>query len=180
MDKSVIIRRAFDNDAETLGVVGPAAYAAAYHYLWSDVVALTHQLNTFSKSAFLALLQRPDSRVWVAEIEGEIVGFLTMLINSKNPITHDTGGAEISRVYLLPGCQKMGIGQQLLNTAQEYAKKIELTHMWLDVMASATAARSAYCKWGFSDMGRKKFSRRVKEDLSEMVVMGLKLNAKDL
>ncbi|MBN5321902.1 hypothetical protein JY479_18030 [Serratia marcescens] len=67
-----------------------------------------------------------------------------------------------------------------MNTAQEYAKKIELTHMWLDVMASATTARSAYCKWGFSEMGCKKFSRRVKEDLSEMVVMGLKLNAKDL
>jgi ribosomal protein S18 acetylase RimI-like enzyme len=51
----------------------------------------------------------------------------------------------------------MGIGLQLLNTAQEYANKHELKHMWLDVMESAVAARSAYCKWGFSEVGRKNF-----------------------
>ncbi|MEL5576499.1 GNAT family N-acetyltransferase [Serratia marcescens] len=106
------------DDAETLGVIAPATYAAAYHYLWSDCIALTHQLDTFSKSAFLLLLQRADSRVWVAEIAGKIIGFLTMLINSKNPITHDASGAEISRIYLLPGTQKIGIGLQLLNVAQ--------------------------------------------------------------
>lgn len=56
MSKLVTIRRASGCDAEALGVVGPAAYAATYHYLWNDCVALAHQLNTFSKSAFLALL----------------------------------------------------------------------------------------------------------------------------
>ena len=34
------VRRATVDDAEALGVIGPAAYAAAYHYLWSDCVAL--------------------------------------------------------------------------------------------------------------------------------------------
>lgn len=178
MGKLVMIRRATVHDADKLGVVGPAAYAATYHYLWSDCVALAHQLDTFSKSAFLTLLQREESSVWVAEIAGEIVGFLAMLINSKNPITHDTSGAEISRIYLLPGSQKMGIGKQLLNAAQEYANKLKLTHMWLDVMESATAARGAYCKWGFSEIGCKKFSRQVKENFSNMLVLSIILNTK--
>ena len=164
------------HDAETLGVVGPAAYAATYHYLWSDCVALAHQLDTFSKSAFLVLLQRDESRVWIAEIAGKVVGFLTMLINSENPITHDTGGAEISGIYLLPGSQKMGIGMQLLNVAKEHAIELELTHMWLDVMESATEARNAYYKWGFSEIGRKDFPRQVKADLSKMIVLSIRLN----
>lgn len=178
MSKLVTIRRASGCDVEKLGVVGPAAYAATYHYLWNDCVALAHQLNTFSKSAFLALLQRPDTRVWVGEIAGEIVGFLTMIVNSKNPITHDTSGAEIPRIYLLPGSQKMGIGKQLLNAAQEHALELKLTHMWLDVMESATAARNAYYKWGFSEIGRKDFPHKVKADLSKMIVLTIKLNAK--
>ncbi len=178
LNRLVTIRRASAHDAETLGVVGPAAYAAAYHYLWSDCVALAHQLDTFSKSAFLVLLQRDNSRVWVAEISGKIVGFLTMLINSENPVTHDISGAEISRIYLLPGSQKMGIGMQLLNAAQEHASELELTHMWLDVMESATAARNAYYKWGFSDIGSKDFPRQVKADLSKMIVLSIRLNAK--
>ena len=178
MSKLVTIRKASGGDAETLGVVGPAAYAATYHYLWNDCVALARQLNTFSKSAFLALLQRPATRGWVAEIAGEIVGFLTMIVNSKNPITHDTSGAEIPRIYLLPGSQKMGIGMQLLNTAQEHAIELKLTHMWLDVMESATAARNAYYKWGFSEIGRKDFPHKVKADLSKMIVLSIKLDAK--
>ena len=32
---------------------------------------------------------------------------------------------------------------QLLNIAQEHAIELKLTHMWLDVMESATAARNA-------------------------------------
>lgn len=82
MNKLVTIRRASAHDAETLGVIGPAAYATTYHYLSSDSITLIHQLDTFSKSVFLVLLQRDDSRVWAAEKSRKIIGFLTMLISS--------------------------------------------------------------------------------------------------
>lgn len=179
LNKLTTIRRASEHDAETLGVIGPAAYAAAYHYLWNDCVALAHQLDTFSKSAFLELLQRDNTRIWVAEIAGKMVGFLIMIINSENPITHHRDGAEISRIYLLPGSQKKGIGRQLLNIAREHASKLELTHIWLDVMESATSARNAYHEWGFSEIGYKYFPRQVKADLSKMIILGIKLDSHD-
>ncbi|EKT4505027.1 GNAT family N-acetyltransferase [Pseudomonas putida] len=165
------VRRATVDDAEALGVIGPAAYAAAYHYLWSDCVALAQQLDTFSSSAFLRLLQRADSRLWVAEVDGVVVGFLTMIVDSSNPVTHEDGGAEISRIYLLPGSQKRGLGLRLLNAAMAHANELGLTHVWLDVMASATNARSAYLKWGFKEIGEKDFSRKVKAEHSQMVVL---------
>jgi len=179
VDGVVKIRRARVDDAKALGVIGPAAYAAAYHYLWSDCVALAQQLDTFSTSAFLILLRRTDTRLWVAEVSGVVVGFLTMTVESRNPITHEGRGAEISRIYLLPGSQKSGLGFRLLSAAVEHANELGLTHVWLDVMASAVNARNAYLRWGFSEIGSKEFSRQVKLEYSQMIVlrMGLRICA---
>lgn len=175
MDEFVKIRRASLSDAESLGVIGPAAYSAIYHYLWDDCVALAHQLNTFSTQSFLTLLQKADTKVWVAEAQGVIIGFLIMIMHSKNPITYENAGAEISRIYLLPGSQKMGIGFQLMSMAREYANKLNLTHMWLDVMSSAKHARKAYSKWGFIEIGTKVFPRSVKFEYSQMAVLRMSL-----
>ena len=78
MDGVVKIRRACVDDAEVLGVIGPAAYAASYHYLWNDCVALANQLDTFSTSAFLMLLRQAESRLWVAEVAAVSYTHLTL------------------------------------------------------------------------------------------------------
>jgi hypothetical protein len=38
-------------------------------------------------------------------------------------------------------------------------------------MASATAARRAYAKWGFREIGGRQFEKPVKAGLSEMIVL---------
>ena len=75
-----LIRRAVPSDAEKLGVIGPAAYSSAYSYLWNNSVELAKHLDTFSAAAFAELLSRPNARVWVAQIDGSLVGFLSMIV----------------------------------------------------------------------------------------------------
>ncbi len=86
------IRRATAADVGELGYVGPAAYAAEYAYLWDDSAALARQLATFSSDAFSQLLERPEARVWVAQVDEAIVGFLTMIIGAVDPIRSKPGG----------------------------------------------------------------------------------------
>ena len=57
------INRATEADASDLGIIGPAAYAAAYHDDWDDAVGFFHQLKTFGADAMLATLARPEARV---------------------------------------------------------------------------------------------------------------------
>ena len=166
-----LIRRALPSDAEKLGAIGPAAYSSAYSYLWDNSVALPKQLDTFSAAAFAELLSRTDARVWVAQIDGSLVGFLSMIVGSPNPISLEANGAEIPRLYLLPGAQRLGLGRQLLAAAMEQAHDESLTHIWLDVMASADWARRAYLKWGFSELGSRFFNRPVKAGQNDMVVL---------
>jgi len=58
-------------------------------------------------------------------------------------------GALIPRIYIIGPAQRMGLGRLLLYAAIEQAATERLSHLWLDVMESATAARLAYAKWGF-------------------------------
>lgn len=166
-----VIRRASSADVHSLGIIGPAAYAAVYGYLWDDSAALARQLATFGAEAFAKLLERADARLWVAQLDASILGFLTMIVGSANPITKETNGAEIPRIYLLPGAQRLGLGKQLLNSAIAQARDENLGHIWLDVMASAGHARTAYLKWGFSELGLRRFEKPVKPELADMVVL---------
>jgi GNAT superfamily N-acetyltransferase len=154
----LIITRATERDAGDLGVIGPAAYAAAYHDDWDDAVAFFHQLKSFGEDAFSLTIARPDARVWIARQDSVGIGFLTMFIGSREPINNRDGGAEIPRIYLLPGARRGGIGKKLLEAAESQAKGEGCSHLWLDVMEHAEWAIAAYQRWGFADIGGKTFS----------------------
>ncbi len=152
------ITRATPADAPDLGIIGPAAYAAAYHDDWDDAAGFFQQLKTFGAEAMLETLAAPDARVWIARQDGVGVGFLTMFVGSLEPINSREGGAEIPRIYLLPGARRGGIGRKLLDAAEAQAKTEGCSYLWLDVMEHAEWARAAYERWGFSDIGSQTFS----------------------
>ena len=134
------VRRATAEDAGLLGIIGPAAYAEAYGYLWDRPDAYADQLQTFGSDAFRLLLVRPDARVWVVEMRRAVVGFLSMIIGSIDPVEQRPGGAELPRIYILGPARRMGLGRLLLDAAMGQVVVEGLSHVWLDVMASADLA----------------------------------------
>ena len=170
-ESEVVIRRATEADAGALGVVGPAAYAETYAYLWDDPLAYLRQLTTFSTSAFAELIARENAHVWVAAIRGEIVGFLSMNLDTADPVTGAGHGAEIARIYILRQARRLRLGHRLLEAAIEESLAEGTAYVWLHVMASADWARRAYAQWGFSELGGTAFAGGVAEGLADMVVM---------
>ena len=154
-----------------LGIIGPAAYADAYGHLWDRPDAYSDHLRTFRPQAFESPLARPEARVWIGGVQGTVVGFLSMIAGSVDPVERRFGGAEIPRIYIIGPAQRAGLGRLLLDAAIEQAKAEALSHIWLDVMASATAARRAYSKWGFREIGGRRFEKPVKVHQSEMIVL---------
>ena len=174
-----IVRRATVDDAEVLAIIGPAAYAEAYGNLWDRPDAYSDHLRTFGLRAFESLLARPEARLWIGEVRRAVVGFLSMIVGSVDPIERRLGGAEIPRIYVIGPAQRTGLGRLLLDAAIEQATTEGVSHVWLDVMASATAARRAYAKWGFREIGGRRFQKPVKVGQSDMVVLlkGVKQSA---
>jgi ribosomal protein S18 acetylase RimI-like enzyme len=171
------VRRATVQDAEVLGIIGPAAYAEAYGYLWDRPDAYSDHLQTFSLRAFESLLARPEARLWIGEIRETVVGFLSMIVGSVDPVEHRLGGAEIPRIYVIGPAQRIGLGRLLLDAAIAQAASESLSHVWLDVMGSAIAARRAYTKWGFREIGTRQFEKPAKAGVSDMVVLMKEVDA---
>lgn len=169
------IRRADSGDADRLGIVGPAAYADAYGYLWDDPASFVRQLETFGPAAFAELIGRHDAFVWVAESGGDMLGFLTMIAPSPDPIRRLPGGAELARIYLLGPARRLRLGKRLLETATHAATAQGASYVWLDVMASADAARRAYADWGFTEIGTCVFQPPVAPGMADMVVLAKSL-----
>ncbi|WP_304178039.1 GNAT family N-acetyltransferase [Phenylobacterium aquaticum] len=166
-----LIRRAGPEDAPLLGVVGPAAYAEAYAFLWDQPAAYAAHLATFSAAAFAAALAQPRTRVWIAHADGAGVGFLLMNLDTPDPIAARPGGAELARIYLLGPARGRGLGERLLQAALEEAKAEGAAYAWLDAMAAADWAHGAYGRWGFRETGKIRFENGTKPELSDMVVM---------
>lgn len=169
----LVIRRADLTDADDLGVIGPASYLAAYDYLWDDPAALLRHLRTFNAQAFREVIRRSDARVWVAEFDGSVAGFLTMFVNSRDPVLAKPHGAEIPRIYLLPMARGQGLGRRLFESAVDQARSEGMDHVWLDVMASADWAIGAYQRWGFCPIGTDRFEKGVKPELADMIVLSM-------
>lgn len=170
-----LIRRATSADAEALGYIGPAAYAAVYSYMWDDSTAFARQLATFSAAAFRDLLARADVRGWIAEIGSEPVGFLTMILNSPNPVDAAPNGAEIPRIYLLAGSGRSGLGRRMMDEALAAARAEGLDHVWLAVKGSAEHAQAAYLKWGFELHGMVQTKKPVKAGYEALHIMTRRL-----
>ena len=171
------VRSAILEDAYMLGIIGPAAYAEAYAYLRDRPGPYCEQLQSFGQHAFEALLTRTDARVWVGEVAGNMVGFLWMIVGSLDPVEHRLGSAELPRIYIVGSAQRVGLGRLLVDAAVEQAAAEGLSYVWLDVMASADRARRAYAKWGFHELGSKRFEKTVKAGLSDMVALAKEINA---
>ncbi|HEX9954249.1 MAG TPA: GNAT family N-acetyltransferase [Allosphingosinicella sp.] len=171
----ISIRPATHADSEILGIIGPAAYAAAYSYLWRDPAALAEHLESFGPAGVAAFLSQPGARIWLAEHAERAIGFLSLLPNSPEPVATTPHGAEIPRIFLLPGARGKGVGQRLLAPAREAAQEAGASYLWLDAMASADWAIGAYRKWGFTPAGSTVFAKPVDPDLAKMVVMTLPL-----
>jgi diamine N-acetyltransferase len=173
----VVTRPATVRDVPSLGVVAPSAYAAAYGYLWEHAEHLSKHLDSFGPARLTEEMAEVGKRLWVAEIDGSIVGFLAFTTYSPDPIRHLAGGAEIPRIYLLPGARGRGIGRLLLAEATQAALEEGREYLWLDVMDSAAWAERAYLSWGFEILGRTKFDRNVRIGLNGMIVLTKNLHS---
>lgn len=165
------IRPATLEDAHRIGVISPVAFALAYADSWADDAALAEHLETFGHHAWTDFLQRDDTHAWVVEIAGRVTGVLSMIAGSCEPVTTQPRGAEIPRIYLLPGTRSRGAGYALLKTAEAKARELGLAYVWLDVMAFADWAIAAYSRWGFTTIGEEQFPKKLKPGLNRMLVM---------
>lgn len=102
----------------------------------------------WSLKAFTDTVERENFRYFVAEHNGEILGYCGFL--------YVLDEAEIPNVCVKESARKQGVGKQMMTVLIEEAKKLCLAVLYLEVRESNAAARRLYGSLGFEENGIRK------------------------
>ena len=101
--------------------------------------------SRFYRSRF----ETPDSGVFVAEIDNEVVGFAYVERDPLNYAELLENGAWLHDIYVDEHARAEGVGKGLINAAAEAAKQMGAEKLLLSVAAKNTAAQQVFEKAGF-------------------------------
>jgi putative acetyltransferase len=103
---------------------------------WEEATRLAHP---FMSDAFIAQgiqdivnIYLPNTETWVAEVDGEVQGFIALM------------GNEVGAIFLRPSLHGKGIGKALMDKAQALRGNLEL-----EVFKANTIGRAFYERYGF-------------------------------
>ena len=102
----------------------------------------------WSMKAFTETVQKSNFRYFVAEEDGEVLGYCGFL--------YVLDEAEIPNVCVKASARKQGIGKQMMTVLIEEAAKLGMAVLYLEVRESNRAARSLYESLGFVENGIRK------------------------
>lgn len=91
-------------------------------------------------------------RVLVAEVDGEVAGYATILpkVRSEQLEDGDLEYGLISDLVVLEAYRGLGLGRKLLAAAEQYARSCRVKYLRIGVLAANQAAESLYTAAGYS------------------------------
>lgn len=100
--------------------------------------------KTYSEASLIELSQAPEFICYVAESDGEIVGWLKLTDNKIENRFY------LSSIYVLPDFQKMRIGEKFFKLSCREAVKKGYLEIYVGVMDQNLSALKWYQKLGFN------------------------------
>lgn len=148
----MIVRAATAADADAIGRVQVETWRAAYRGLMPDEAIARFDVAARQRlwRDALARERRPGSATFVAELDGEVVGFADV-----GACRDEEDAGELYAIYLLPSCWDRGIGRALLERAEESLRSSGFARAILWVMEGNERGERFYRAGGWEQDDRK-------------------------
>ena len=123
---------------------GDAGYIAYRHgVLYAKEYGLDPVFEKYVFASLMDYLNNPASgKIWIAEVHGEIVGFIAI-------VKVDEKTAQLRWFLIEPEFRGQGLGRCLMTEAVAYCKEQNIAHVFLWTFAELDAARHLYRSFGF-------------------------------
>ena len=113
----------------------------------ADIEAVSFSVP-WSVRAFVDTVEKENFRYFVAEENGEILGYCGFL--------YVLDEAEIPNVCVKESARRRGVGREMLNALINEAEKLGIVMLYLEVRESNLAAKGLYEALGFVENGIRK------------------------
>lgn len=113
--------------------------------------------------------ERPD---WIGFAIYELPGWRPIGVTNIRDYLNRDGTAEFGIAIGEPDARGQGRGTEATRLVLDYAFTLLGVHnVWLDTLADNTAARRAYARAGFKEIGRRRQAHRVGDHRADVVLM---------
>lgn len=151
-----IIRAGRVDDAACIAVLATQVWLHTYATQGISA-AISHYTRTqLIPEKYLALLDDPLARLWVAELDGYLIGFAVVKFDVPCPV-HAPAFAELQTLYVQEHFVGQGVGRQLLWRAEDMARTQTGLPLWLTVNVHNARAIGFYGRHGYTARGTSDF-----------------------
>ncbi|NDK56724.1 GNAT family N-acetyltransferase [Pontibacter fetidus] len=159
----------------TLQDIALNAYGDHYLHLWDDGGAWYIE-KSFSDAALKSELEDNNAAFFLIYADDELAGFLKLNINKELGNYSSEEALELERIYLTKAASGKGIGRQVLDFTNQFAKDRDKKVIWLKAMDSSHDAIRFYEQNGYVQCGTYRLDfERMKPDYRGMVILKLEL-----
>ena len=126
--------------------------SAEEHTLYDPVYTTVPNAEKVMRRFLSDLSSNSHSCLFVAELNGEVVGFLSGELREGSPAFQPKTWAAVEDVYVTPDYRSSGIGHALFEACQEWARERGANGVSLQVAADNTRGRKFYEELGFREV----------------------------
>lgn len=152
-----LLRTARASDASRLSEFAEAVFRDTFSEVNTAENMDAYCGDTFSPVLQAAELQDPDREAFLAETDGELVGFVQLRWNVGLDGVYATSSVQLHRLYVARPWHGAGVAQQLMDATFGAARTRDVRHIWLGVWEHNPRAIAFYAKFGFSMVGEVVF-----------------------
>lgn len=157
MPLEIHIRKAQDQDLGDLLHVARTAFLQAFTAGNKPENVSAYLEEAFTFDQFGKELATPASTFFLAESDGELIGYAKVNEVPSQTDVHDPESLEIARLYVLEEYLGLGVGKILLDHSIAYAKQNQKKYLWLGVWEKNARAIRFYEKNGLRIFGSHPF-----------------------
>lgn len=159
MGSRVSVRRARPDeaDASLLASLGARLFEQAFGALNEPGDVRLFLAATYAPHLQLAELEDVDRVAWIAESDGEPVGYALLRRGSRSELVPARSPAEVQRIYVDRSQHGLGAGHDLMSACVDQARAWGCDVLWLGTWNRNARGLAFYEKWGFRHAGTQRF-----------------------
>lgn len=174
MKKEIHVRKATQKDAALLATVGARTFHDAFAAQNNPEDLADYLRTAFTTDKMLTELQEPTSLFFIAEFDGQAVGYTKVRAVKQPDCVPDAQPLELERIYVDQHVVGKGIGAALMQAAIDAGTQNGYQTIWLGVWKKNKSAIAFYQKWAYEIVGEHEFV--VGSDVQHDYIMARNLN----